>query len=420
LRAKAQRTQRNQERAQEQLTMSAEPTSKIQKITKSIEVLLKTVLTGFASTQLQALLGRRLLAKAKQDPPNLDGEEQETLVNAPSHALAAAGTVARQKDEWRDESKETPEGGLATILVVDPNPLTREVMRRALRSEGYQVLEAENGQSALRIMANGVPNLVLQNPALPDMEGSGLIQWLRALPGGMAVPVLAIAEDPALLAKMRASQVGFAGFLGKPFLPSRLLQTVCFYFPYRSSGSTVPPHLLPQRPAVSGATHGVPSTRSLVGRRILLVEDNVAQRQLLVARLLELGMDVTTADNGREALEQARTGLPDAIVCDTLMPGLDGFELCLAIRKNARLAGIPVVLRFAGIVAEVDTELAKEFGVTAMVSRGTDFGEVMETLVTCLREKPAGPPPVPALPPVVGPVSRAGLDVPLGSRHLPG
>jgi CheY-like chemotaxis protein len=389
--------------------MSAEPTSKIQKITKSIELLLKTVLTGFASNQLQVLLGRRLLAKGKQDGAGSQDEEAETQVNVPSHALAAPSSLPNpawernptrsqaelgSKGRWRDNSRET----LATILIVEPNPVTREVMRRALRGEGYRILEAENGQSALRIMANGVPNLVLQNPALPDMEGSGLIQWLRALPGGMAVPVLAIAEDPALLAKMRASQVGFAGFLGKPFLPSRLLQTVCFYFPYRSSGSTVPPHLLPQRPAVSGATHGVPSTRSLVGRRILLVEDNVAQRQLLVARLLELGMDVTTADNGREALEQARTGLPDAIVCDTLMPGLDGFELCLAIRKNPRLAGIPVVLRFAGIVAEVDTELAKEFGVTAMVCRSTDFGEVIETLVTCLRDRPVGRPPLPLLP----------------------
>jgi CheY-like chemotaxis protein len=80
------------------------------------------------------------------------------------------------------------------------------------------------------------------------------------------------------------------------------------------------------------------------------------------------------------------------------MPGLDGFELCLAIRKNPRLAGIPVVLRFAGIVAEIDTELAKEFGVTAMVSRSTDFGEVIETLVTCLRDRPVGRPPLPLLP----------------------
>jgi CheY-like chemotaxis protein len=396
--------------------MSAEPTSKIQKITKSIELLLKTVLTGFASNQLQVLLGRRLLAKGKQDGAGSQHEEAETQVNVPSHALAAASSLPGSawernpalsqaelgsKGRWRDNSRET----LATILIVEPNPVTREVMRRALRGEGYRVLEAENGQSALRIMANGVPHLLLQNPVLPDMQGTGLIQWLRALPGGLAVPILAVAEDAALLEKTRASRAGFTGFLCKPFLPSRLLQTVCFYFPSRSSTATVPPHLLQRQPAAFPSGTGETAKRrngenlvagspirpvagSLIGRRILVVEDNGAPRQALVANLSQLGMDVATADNGREALELAKSWLPDAIICDTLMSGLDGFELCLAVRMLPRLANITVILRFAGLIAEVDQELAKEIGVSALVS--PDPVEVIRTLVTCLKDKPAG------------------------------
>jgi CheY-like chemotaxis protein len=107
-------------------------------------------------------------------------------------------------------------------------------------------------------------------------------------------------------------------------------------------------------------------------------------------------MDVATADNGREALELAKSWLPDAIICDTLMSGLDGFELCLAVRMLPRLANITVILRFAGLIAEVDQELAKEIGVSALVP--PDPGEVIRTLVTCLKDKPAGFSPVPPLP----------------------
>src|SRR5207248_8299992 len=77
------------------------------------------------------------------------------------------------------------------VLVVDDNPLTRKVVRATLEAGGYVVREAQDGQSALAIMAHHSPALILQDLLLPDMGGFELVTRLRALPGGAQIPILA-------------------------------------------------------------------------------------------------------------------------------------------------------------------------------------------------------------------------------------
>ena len=82
--------------------------------------------------------------------------------------------------------------GAQTILVVEDNPITRKMMRFALESEGYVVLEAGDGKTALRAGGEPGPDLVLQDYVLPDMDGLRSVQGLRALPGGSTLPILVV------------------------------------------------------------------------------------------------------------------------------------------------------------------------------------------------------------------------------------
>jgi CheY-like chemotaxis protein len=81
-----------------------------------------------------------------------------------------------------------------------------------------------------------------------------------------------------------------------------------------------------------------------VNRRILVVNDNRAQLELLSELLSGAGAVVHQAADGAEALVAARTSRPDAIVTDVEMPILDGIALCRAIRADAELCDLPVVL----------------------------------------------------------------------------
>jgi two-component system, cell cycle sensor histidine kinase and response regulator CckA len=109
-----------------------------------------------------------------------------------------------------------------TILVVEDNPITRKMMRFALASEGFTVLEAPNGKTALGLAREQRLDLVLQDFVLPDMDGLQLISALRALPGGSEIPVLLITGIVSQIEELRGRADHWTRVLPKPIEPSRL------------------------------------------------------------------------------------------------------------------------------------------------------------------------------------------------------
>ena len=78
-----------------------------------------------------------------------------------------------------------------TILVVEDNAITRQIIRLSLSAHGYSIVEAEDGATAISKMAEHQPDLVIQDLALPDMDGLTLAQTLHSLPGREDVPIVA-------------------------------------------------------------------------------------------------------------------------------------------------------------------------------------------------------------------------------------
>ncbi|MBI5641626.1 MAG: response regulator, partial [Nitrospirae bacterium] len=102
--------------------------------------------------------------------------------------------------------------------------------------------------------------------------------------------------------------------------------------------------------------------------RILVVDDTPANVKLLSGLLTFKGYEVVTAASGAEALEKVETGQPDLVLLDIMMPGMNGYEVCRAIRKNPATEILPVVLvtsldpaeeRINGLQAGADDFLSK-------------------------------------------------------------
>jgi CheY-like chemotaxis protein len=111
--------------------------------------------------------------------------------------------------------------------------------------------------------------------------------------------------------------------------------------------------------------------------RILVVEDSRTQA-LRVAQILEdAGYLVLLVINGHDALAQARTVPPDLILSDVLMPGMDGFTLCREIRRDDRLAAVPVVLYTATFLDPKDAEFARAVGVTRYLLKPSNIADVL-------------------------------------------
>ncbi len=77
---------------------------------------------------------------------------------------------------------------------------------------------------------------------------------------------------------------------------------------------------------------------------ILMVEDNALQRRQIEAQLQALGHRITVAANGQEALERVQLEVPDLVIMDAVMPAMDGFKACEAIKADPDLAGVPILV----------------------------------------------------------------------------
>jgi DNA-binding response OmpR family regulator len=121
----------------------------------------------------------------------------------------------------------------------------------------------------------------------------------------------------------------------------------------------------------------VPSTA--VATKTVLVVDDDAMVLRLVQMAFELdGYKVLTACNGEEGLERARAERPDAILCDIMMPKLDGYAVTRALKGDSETAAIPIILVSAktsdndknlGMAAGANDYVTKPFQVKALVAR---------------------------------------------------
>ena len=249
----------------------------------------------------------------------------------------------------------------ARILIVEDNAATRKMMRLVLQAEGYAILEAEDGQTAMRVAAAHSPALVLLDCKLPDMDGFEVARRLRAQEPDLhilAVTGWMVADEARLLT------AGFTDVLVKPVEPSRLVEIV-------------------------GRLLASPQPRSTrAGRTILLADDDPTQRKLGQLALANAGLKVILAEDGEAAVRLAQQCEPDGILSDVLMPGMDGFAACKAIRADPTLARVPIVLMSAHYVEDEDRALAARFGATRYVSRAAGFDVVVQTLLDAI-ESPA-------------------------------
>jgi class 3 adenylate cyclase len=112
--------------------------------------------------------------------------------------------------------------------------------------------------------------------------------------------------------------------------------------------------------------------------RILIVDDNEANRDILATRLGIHGYELVQAADGEEALVRAREQLPDLILLDVMMPGVDGIEVCRRLKADPALPFMPIILVtaksdtrdvVAGLEAGADEYLTKPIDQTALVAR---------------------------------------------------
>jgi two-component sensor histidine kinase/FixJ family two-component response regulator len=124
--------------------------------------------------------------------------------------------------------------------------------------------------------------------------------------------------------------------------------------------------------------------------RILIADDNIQNLLLLEKILKRRGYEVTTAQNGAEALDLAQSGRPDLIVTDILMPVMDGFELCRRWKADVRLRDIPLVFYTSTYTDPQDERFALSLGADRFVVKPQRSEVLLQVVCEALEEREKG------------------------------
>jgi CheY-like chemotaxis protein len=236
---------------------------------------------------------------------------------------------ASAAEEERGAAPEQPEAAAPIapgplVLVIDDDPVARDVLRRSLEKAGFGVITASRGDEGLRLARERAPSAITLDVMMPGTDGWAVLSELKGDPQTAQIPVVmvTIMEDRNL-----AFSLGAADFLNKPIDRARL-GTVLERF---SSGDA------PQA--------------------ALVVEDDASSREILVKTLRRSGWSVSEAENGREALARLAERIPSLILLDLMMPVMDGFEFLQELRQRSEWREIPVVVVTAKSLTEEDRRL---------------------------------------------------------------
>jgi signal transduction histidine kinase/DNA-binding response OmpR family regulator len=205
----------------------------------------------------------------------------------------------------------SPAVGVSTILTIDDDAAARDLMQRCLTQAGYRAISAHNGAEGLELARAQTPDAILLDVRMPDMDGWEVLSRLKSDPELANIPVLMVTidEDSAL-----SSALGAVEYLHKPIDNDRLLTLLQ---PYRTQSLT-------------------PS--------VLVVEDNIDNRQMICRQLHKAGWRVIEAENGVRALAAIAIERPDVILLDLMMPEMDGFEFLRELRQKASWRSIPAIV----------------------------------------------------------------------------
>ena len=262
--------------------------------------------------------------------------------------MRGAGAPPRSIDIGRTDEKDAPDQG-PTVLVIDDDPMVRDLLRRHLQSKGYRTVMAESGETGLRLARENRPAAITLDVLMPKMDGWAVLTALKDDPELADIPViiLTIVEDRNL-----GFSLGATDYLSKPVDRDKLVAILDRCCPAEKQA------------------------------RVLLVEDDESTRQIMSLILEKEGCAVVEAENGVVGLKCMEKGIPDLIVLDLLMPEMDGFEFLSHVGRNETWRKIPVVVLTAKKLTAGDRKRL-EGGVELLLEKG----EVdPEALLSLLRE----------------------------------
>ncbi|TFZ01172.1 response regulator [Ramlibacter rhizophilus] len=265
------------------------------------------------------------------------------------------------------------------LMVVDDSPVLRLSTRGMLEPLALQVVEAEDGEQALALLARERFDAMVLDLSMPVLDGYATAERIRAgqVPGLARLPIVVYTAEAAHIARAKLDRVGVEALVGKPCSQLELVESLCRAWEHA------------QRSAEADA-----AAVSLAGRTVLLVDDEDFNRRYLRALLEARRIRVLEATDGAAALKLLEREAADAVITDIHMPVLDGIRLARAVRESSRIDPKPVLIALSGRDDELAIAKARAAGISDFIAKPAEPDQLFATLAKHLVSlPPQGPAP---------------------------
>jgi CheY-like chemotaxis protein len=211
--------------------------------------------------------------------------------------------------------------GQPQVLLIDDDPTVHDLVHRFLQKEGFYVVGAQTGAEGLEMARKLRPSIIVLDVMMPTMDGWSVLTRLKGDPELAGIPVV-------MLTMVNNREMGFSlgvdDYMLKPIDRGDFVATLRKYC----------------------SREGSPT--------VLVVEDDLATRDMLRASLEREKFTVAEAGNGLEALERLATVRPALILLDLMMPEMDGFQFTREVRTRREWCNIPIVVMTAKDITAED------------------------------------------------------------------
>jgi DNA-binding response OmpR family regulator len=287
-----------------------------------------------------------------------------------------------------------------TILIADNETEFRANLQEKLERAGYTTAIVASGSGVVGNVLEANPDMVLLSLDIEGRDGLEIIQDLKTRDETRATAVIAISESGDPMEVEKAREAGADDFLIRAiFDPDEVLQKLS-----KVTNAPIDPSVhvddklsetaqeledvladveIPQSPPAGSA-----KTKAGKAGTVMIIEDDKFLREDLYGRKLRAaGFTVESAEDGDTAFRMLATMIPDIVILDLVLPGMDGFEILQKIREGEKTKDVPVII-VSNLGQQEDVDKAMELGATDfMVKANFTLDEIASRIRSIIGKK---------------------------------
>jgi len=266
--------------------------------------------------------------------PVLQEHSEVSTLDLTANLLDPSGAMVEYASVLDDRGLVTP--GDPSVLIVEDDEHFAKVVLEFAREKNFKAIVTHRGDSALSLARDYLPSAILLDLDLPDIDGFTVLDRLKRDPSTRHIPVHVMSS---LRERERALRQGAISYINKPVERDVLKEEFKRIQKFLMGGK----------------------------RSLLVVEDDPAQRESIVALIGNNDIHMVTVDHGAAALEALQSSHFDCMVLDLTLPDISGFDLLDQIGRNERLRDLPIVIYTAKELNRKEVTKLKRYAKTIVI-----------------------------------------------------